>query len=95
MPFLGSSQESESITLPRLAASMGFFCKQNEQKNWVIMPRDNAEWLMQQQPDQQPDQGSERWLLVTQGVPQILMQKQEAIAFLKRQKYRSDGKTDG
>ena len=94
MPFLGSSQESESITLPRLAASMGFSCKQNEQKNWVIMPRDNAVWFMQQRPAQQLGQGSERWLLVIQGVPQILMQKQEAIAFLKRQKRQSNGKTD-
>lgn len=94
MPSLGSPQESESTTLPRIAASMGFLCKQNEQKNWVIMPKDNAVWSMQQQSGQQLGQEPERWLLVSQGVPQILMQKQEAIAFLKRQKQKSNGETD-
>ncbi|MEN8444788.1 MAG: hypothetical protein ABG776_07230 [Cyanobacteria bacterium J06555_13] len=76
-----SFQEGESITLPRLATSMGFICTQDTQKNWVISSKDNDTWFIRQQPGQEV----ERWLLASNGVPQILMQKQEAIAFLKRQ----------
>lgn len=81
MDFTDSSQSGERITLPRLAVSLGFVCRQDKQGRWVIQPQATSQrpaspWFLQQHPD--------GWLLVVNGSAQILMQKPGAIAFLKR-----------
>lgn len=42
MTFTGPFQSGGRISLPRLAASLGFFCWQNEQGVWHIQPRTMA-----------------------------------------------------
>ncbi|MEM9089316.1 MAG: hypothetical protein AAGC93_11290 [Cyanobacteria bacterium P01_F01_bin.53] len=39
MIFTGPFQSGGRIPLPRLAASLGFFCWQNEQEIWHIQPQ--------------------------------------------------------
>lgn len=99
MIFTGPFQSGGRIPLPRLAASLGFFCWQNEQEIWHIQPRKREQSVTSSNvtPTSEADgtanslswtlqqQAEDRWLLLVKGVPQISMQPQEAIAFLNRQ----------
>lgn len=85
MKLKGFFERSEGITLPHIAASLGFFCTQDDRGIWHIQPQTmpqsispvhTSAWSLHQQAD--------RWVLVVDGVPQILLHEQEAIAFLKR-----------
>ncbi len=70
-------QNTEADALPRSASALGFSCEKDEQGNWRIHKWGyQAQWYLQQD--------SERWLLVISGVPQILFQRVEVIAFIKR-----------
>ena len=98
MKLKGSFKRSEGTTLPRIATSLGFFCAQDDEGIWHIQPRmtpqsisptSTAAWSLHQQAD--------RWVLVVEGVPQILLHEQEAISFLKRceQSQNPDSDTRG
>lgn len=70
-------QHTASDALPRSASALGFLCEKDEQGNWQIRTHGHSDhWYLQQD--------YQRWLLVINGVPQILFQRAEAIAFIKR-----------
>lgn len=65
--------------LPRSASALGCFCEKDKQGNWRIYVRNHQDyWYLQQD--------IERWLLVVNGVPQMLLQRAEVIAFIQRWK---------
>ena len=70
-------QSNEADVLLRLASVLGYFCEKDKQGNWQIYARNHQDdWYLRQD--------AERWLLVINGVPQILFQSAEAIAFIQR-----------
>jgi hypothetical protein len=59
------------------ASTWGFSCERDPHNNWQILPNlRTTSWKLQQ--------NGERWLLVVDGVAQVNLHSQEAIAFLKR-----------
>ena len=72
-----SFQNNETDVLLRSASALGYFCEKDKQGNWRIYARKYQDyWYLQQD--------VERWLLIINGVPQMLFQSAEAIAFIQR-----------
>lgn len=61
------------------ARSWGFICNLDIQGKWQILPQQAVEgWKLQLVED--------RWLLIVNGVPQILCHPSEAVVFLERRR---------
>jgi len=72
------AQNVRTLRLLRIARALGFFCFQDDQSRWRIQPSASVDYWYLQQAD-------ERWLLVVNQVPQILLRLAEALAFLHRE----------
>lgn len=78
MDFESQDQSVNTTRLLRVAIALGFHCFQDEKNNWRIQPGESVDdWYLQQE--------GERWLLIVNQVPQILLRIAEALAFLQRQ----------
>ena len=85
MDFESQDQSVNTTRLLRVAITLGFYCFQDEKNNWRIQPGESVDdWYLQQE--------GERWLLIVNQVPQILLRIAEALAFLQRQ--TDDGSDD-
>ncbi|MEM9510204.1 MAG: hypothetical protein AAGA16_21385 [Cyanobacteria bacterium P01_E01_bin.35] len=57
------------------AKCWGFVCQHDDSNSWLILPQKaNQRWKLQQAED--------RWILSVRDVPQIILNTEEAIAFL-------------
>ncbi|MGD1863832.1 MAG: hypothetical protein ACFB0D_04685 [Phormidesmis sp.] len=71
-------QNVNTLRLLRISNALGFFSSQDDQARWRIQPSESEDfWYLQQE--------GERWLLVVNQVPQILLRLAEALAFLQRE----------
>ena len=60
------------------AENLGFICQINQENRWQILPTNpRATWKL--------TETESRWILSIKNVPQLLLNSQEAIAFLAEQ----------